>query len=84
MVDGLHARYLEGVALWRERELPAAIEVLSSVVGDAGPTGDDGWSHSAARALGQIALESDDPRQSCLSRRLGRLPTRGCPRMILM
>lgn len=53
-------RYLEGVALWRERNLPAAVEVLSSVVEDGRPDAGEGWWHSASRALAQIALESDD------------------------
>lgn len=61
MADGLETRYLEGVALWRERNLPAAVGVLSSVVGDGRPDDGDGWWHSASRALAQIALESDDP-----------------------
>jgi hypothetical protein len=70
MVDRLQTRYLEGVALWRERNLPAAVEVLSSVVADGRPDGGEGWWHSAARALAQIALESDDPEAEWHLRRL--------------
>ena len=60
MVDELESRYLEGVALWRERNLTAAQEVLGSVV-EQGDMTEDSWWHSASRALAQIALESDDP-----------------------
>lgn len=69
-MDGLRARYLEGVVLWIERNLPAAIEVLSSVVTEGGRLGEEGWSHSAARALAQIALESDDPQAEWHLRKL--------------
>jgi tetratricopeptide (TPR) repeat protein len=60
MTDDLQARYLEGVALWRERDIPAAVEALSSVVSDGRPDDAEIWWHSASRALAQIALESDD------------------------
>jgi tetratricopeptide (TPR) repeat protein len=70
MVDGLQTRYLEGVALWRERNLPAAVEVLSSVVADGRPDDEEGWWHSASRALAQIALEDDDPEAERHLRRL--------------
>ncbi len=69
-MDGLQTRYLEGVALWRERKLPAAVEVLSSVVADGRPDGEEEWWHSASRALAQIALESDDPGAEWHLRRL--------------
>lgn len=70
MVDDLQTRYLEGVALWRERNLTGAVEVLSSVVADGHPDGDEGWWHSSSRALAQIALESDDPEAEGHLRRL--------------
>jgi hypothetical protein len=59
MADGMEARYLEGVALWRERSLPAAVERLSSVITGQPHDGRDGWWFAASRALAQIALESD-------------------------
>ena len=59
MEDLNQRRYLEGVALWRERRLSEAESVLLSLVGEFGP-GDDAWAHSAARALAQMALEADD------------------------
>lgn len=59
MADGMEARYLEGVALWRERNLPAAVESLSSVVAGQPHERRDGWWYAASRALAQIALEAD-------------------------
>jgi tetratricopeptide (TPR) repeat protein len=59
MADGSEARYLEGVARWRERDLPAAVERLSSVVTGQPHDDRDGWWHAASRALAQIDLEAD-------------------------
>ena len=58
MSDG-QARYLEGVALWSDRNLAEAVETLTSAVENG--SSDDQWWHSATRALAQMALELDDP-----------------------
>ena len=62
MADRMELRYLERVALWRDRNLPAAVERLASVIAGQPHDGRDDWWHAAPGALVQIALESDGPK----------------------
>lgn len=59
MASDLELRYLEGVASWGARDLETAVSILESAVAEPGAA-EEGWWHSASRALAQIALESDD------------------------
>ncbi|MFZ0014344.1 MAG: hypothetical protein WAL25_09545 [Acidimicrobiia bacterium] len=60
MADREETLYREGVQRWADRDIPAAIELLSTVV-DEGTAESQGWWHAASRALAQIAFEADDP-----------------------
>ena len=75
MAESPETLYRDGVARWRERDLPGAVESLSLVLASDGPDAGEGWWHSASRALAQIALEADNT--SAADRNLLRLQGTG-------
>ncbi len=75
MREDTESRYRRGVALWADRDLDGAVEVLEAALAVSPGPVRDGWWFAVSRALAQIAMESDDLDPA--ERHLRRLPGSG-------